>query len=153
MMPERMRAASEADASRLAEIDRLQNPEPWSETLFRDTIAAGGCRLALDASGRICGFVVVQRVLDECEILGIAVEPVQQRCGIGARLLSAALDEARAAGVRTCYLEVRASNEAAQALYLAHGFVPNGRRKAYYGVGAGREDALLLRLDMNTREP
>lgn len=151
-MPEGLRDACATDARRLAEIDGLQNPSPWSESLFHASIAAGQCRLAVDASGRICGFVVVQTVLDECEILGLAVEPGQQRRGIGTRLLSAALAQARAQGVRTCHLEVRASNEAAQSLYHAHGFVPNGRRKAYYGAGAAREDALLLRLEMATRE-
>ncbi|MBK6290004.1 MAG: ribosomal protein S18-alanine N-acetyltransferase [Gammaproteobacteria bacterium] len=153
MVSEGVREACATDARRLAEIDALQNPGPWSETLFRDSIAAGQCRLAVDASGRICGFVVFQTVLDECEILGIAVEPGQQRRGIGTRLLSAALAEARAQGARACYLEVRVSNEAAQSLYLAHGFVPNGLRKAYYGAGAAREDALLLRLEMAAREP
>jgi ribosomal-protein-alanine N-acetyltransferase len=149
-MPETLRAARAGDAARLAEIDRLVNPSPWSEALFRDSIGASRCRVsvALDSSGRIGGFVVVQAVLDECEILAIAVDPARQRQGIGARLLAAALIEAGRLGARTCHLEVRASNRAAQAFYAARGFVSAGRRKAYYGAGASREDALLLRLEM-----
>ena len=82
-------------------------------------------------------------VVDEAEIANLAVEPAARRSGAGRLLLDSALGEAAARGVRTVYLEVRESNEAARSLYASRGFDEIGRRRAYYAHP--REDALVLR--------
>jgi ribosomal-protein-alanine N-acetyltransferase len=68
----------------------------------------------------------------------------RRRRGIGQALLEAGLAAVRSRGGREVFLEVRASNAAAQALYLGHGFRPAGRRRGYYQRPS--EDALVLHL-------
>lgn len=83
------------------------------------------------------GLCFVPRGVGEAEILNLAVAPTYRRQGVASQLLRALLPLAD-----VWFLEVRASNEAAQRLYLAQGFQPMGRRKRYYSDG---EDALLYR--------
>jgi ribosomal protein S18 acetylase RimI-like enzyme len=80
----------------------------------------------------------------EAEIHDLAVAPSLQRRGGGRALVSALLREAGASGIERLHLEVRESGKAAQALYRQLGFVPNGRRAAYYADTG--EDALCLTL-------
>jgi ribosomal-protein-alanine N-acetyltransferase len=79
-------------------------------------------------------------VLDEVQLLSLAVAPEFRRHGVGRTLLARLLEDVRAAGVRRLTLEVRESNAAAQALYRGLGLVPEGARPRYY---AGGETALL----------
>ena len=99
------------------------------------------------ASGpRVVGFAECLRVVDEAELLALAIAPVCRGRGFGQWLLAQVLAELREAGCRRCLLEVRRSNEAAQRLYCKAGFVPEGVRKAYYPplqTGGEPEDALL----------
>lgn len=81
----------------------------------------------------------------EAELIDIRVLSHHQGTGIGRRLLSKALDELGSERVSTVYLEVRESNVAAQKLYTRLGFLPEGRRAAYYPTIEGREDAVLMR--------
>lgn len=83
-------------------------------------------------------------VLDEAELLDIGVAPTARRQGLGARLLAEVIATARAAGATRLMLEVRAGNQAAQALYQRAGFMVTGRRKGYYPAPDGREDACLM---------
>lgn len=76
--------------------------------------------------------------------MNLAVAPEHRREGLGARLLEEGLGLLRARGARQVYLEVRAGNEAARALYERRGFRPVGRRSGYYRNPA--EDAIVLRL-------
>jgi ribosomal-protein-alanine N-acetyltransferase len=90
----------------------------------------------------IMGFIATRIASDELHINNMAVREEWRQAGIGSRLLSAALEEAKRRGVRRSFLEVRASNEAAQALYSKFGFSANGRRSNYYVDPA--EDALVM---------
>jgi [ribosomal protein S18]-alanine N-acetyltransferase len=87
-------------------------------------------------------------VLDEAEVHTIAVDPDHRRRGVGGVLLAGLLEALAAREVATVHLEVRADNDAALALYAAHGFVRVGLRPAYYADGT---DALLLRRDLQVR--
>jgi len=91
--------------------------------------------------GYLCGSVVV----GEFHIDNIAVEPRVRRQGVGKTLLLAALREAARVGAKVVFLEVRASNLTAQALYRRFGFTVVGRRRRYYTGPA--EDALIMCLD------
>lgn len=88
------------------------------------------------------GFVVGWCIADELELLDVAVRPSARRKGIAQSLVNGLLTLAQETGARTAFLEVRASNEAAQALYRGLGFEEVGRRRKYY---PGGEDALLFR--------
>ena len=89
------------------------------------------------------GFLVAHGILDEWEIENIAVAGPARRRGLGSRLLVEFLDQARAKGARTLFLEVRESNHAARALYQKWSFEESGRRPRYYSEPI--EDAIIYR--------
>lgn len=76
----------------------------------------------------------------EAELLRIAVAPTARRQGLARRLLEASESWLRSEGIQDLYLEVRPSNQPAQALYEVMGWQQQRLRKAYYRDG---EDALV----------
>lgn len=91
------------------------------------------------------GFALTRSILDEAELLLLAVHPDFARHGIGRGLLLSAMDAARDLGVSTMNLEVRADNPAV-ALYDSVGFLQVGIRRGYYRGNDGRvRDALTYR--------
>lgn len=134
----------------MAAIDRLGSSSPWSERQFHAACAAEGRDAGAwvaEVDHRIAGFLVWQRVLDEASIHNVAVAPQARRRGIASHLLRhlrASLPE----DTRRCLLEVRASNHGALTLYRGLGFVEDGRRRDYYPTAHGREDAVLMSLDL-----
>jgi ribosomal-protein-alanine N-acetyltransferase len=99
-------------------------------------------------SRRIAGYLITRIFEEEGEILNVAVAPENRRQGLGAGLLDHALGDLKQRGVSTIFLEVRASNEAALALYVGKGFQPIGRRRDYYR--RPMEDAMVLRWEAST---
>ncbi|MEJ7935177.1 GNAT family N-acetyltransferase [Sphingobium sp. AN558] len=96
----------------------------------------------------ILGFALVRSVLDECELLLLAVDPLWRGRGIGRQLLDHSLAVARRRGITSMNLEVRASNGAVK-LYEDAGFEYVHRRPGYYRGNDGQlHDALSFRLDM-----
>ena len=93
---------------------------------------------------RIGGFLVAREVVDEVEILNLAVLPKFRRQGMGSELLNTALKEASDRGAVHAYLEVRASNGPAIEFYKRHDFSVLDRRVRYYQ--SPTEDALILAL-------
>lgn len=83
--------------------------------------------------GRIVGFAFLKVLLDEGEILRIAVLPDERKKGIGQALLARLIKEAYEAGVQSIFLEVREKNTSARALYEKNGFEAYSERKNYYG--------------------
>jgi ribosomal-protein-alanine N-acetyltransferase len=119
-------------------------PRPWSRDEFSALLAEPGSILTVEASGFALGRVI----LDEAELLTIAVDPSMRRKGLGRRLLAGFLDTAAARGARSVFLEVAADNAPAMGLYLAAGFAKVGLRPGYYRDANGRHaDAVLLRRD------
>jgi ribosomal-protein-alanine N-acetyltransferase len=137
----RLEPAGPADAPELARIARASFPDPWSEAVLRAELARPtAVALVARAGGGVAGYALGWRVLDEVQLLSLAVAPEFRRHGVGRTLLARLLEDVRAAGVRRLTLEVRESNAAAQALYRGLGLVPEGARPRYY---AGGETALL----------
>ena len=147
-MAHALRLARPGDENTLAMIDLSVNFNPWTENQF--AVVCGGGKgeqmwaLLVEEDDCIDGFVVVSQVLDEASINSIAVDPSQQRKGLGQSLLRGALARAQRAGATRGLLEVRRSNAAAIRMYEENGFVLDGVRKNYYPVVGGREDALLM---------
>lgn len=132
------------DAAHLAAIHAASftNPRPWTAAEIAGLLDMTGSFLA-EVPG---GFVLGRVVLDEAELLTIAVEPQARRRGLGAALVSAFESRAQGLGATLGFLEVAADNLAATALYTGAGWQVCGRRKGYYRDGPGGPvDALLMR--------
>ena len=93
----------------------------------------------------IIAYLCVWVVFEELRFLTLAVDSAFRRQGIGFQLVSYALQLGISKGTRRALLEVRQSNEAAQALYEKFGFYRYGARKGYYTNP--EEDAILMWLD------
>jgi len=118
-------------------------PRPWRADEFATLLASPLVALIAEPGG----FALVRIIADEAELLTIAVQPDLRRKGLGARLLSAALDQTAKRGAVSMFLEVAATNQPALALYQRAGFRPVGRRPGYYIGPDARDDALILRRD------
>jgi ribosomal-protein-alanine N-acetyltransferase len=93
------------------------------------------------AGGEIVGYAGLAAAGDQSDVQTIAVHPDHQRRGIGGALLSALLAEARLRGAAATFLEVRADNPGAQAMYEGFGFERIGLRSGYYDDGT---DAIMM---------
>jgi len=94
------------------------------------------------------GFILIQVIAEEAEILTICIVPAHRSKKAGRLLLETAIGQARERGATKMFLEVAETNLAARRIYGLAGFVPVGRRKAYYpggGGATGAADALVLR--------
>jgi len=125
-------------------------PYPWSRGNFVDAVASGyDCWTLRDVGKELAGYYLLMYALDEAHLLDVALAAGRQRHGLGRRLLDEVADRARSQGMTSILLEVRPSNERALDVYRRHGYVHIGRRKGYYPAGAaGREDAIVMRLDL-----
>lgn len=138
----RFRPATRDDLPVLLEIEQECFSHPhWKEKDFLED----DCQVA-ELDGAIAGFLVSNQTFHgdadsagEREILNLAVRPCFRRMGIASALLKQQL-----AHRATLFLEVRASNQAAQALYHQFGFVEIGRRHGYYQ--APEETAIVMRM-------
>jgi ribosomal-protein-alanine N-acetyltransferase len=125
-------------------IEGLVYPRPWSLGAFLSELSMRTSRVYVVAKegGSVVGFAGLMVTLDEGHITTIAVDPGDQRRGIGARLLLTLSKAAIARGCVGLTLEVRVSNEPAQAMYRRFGYAPAGVRKGYYAEN--NEDALVM---------
>jgi [ribosomal protein S18]-alanine N-acetyltransferase len=128
---------------------------PWSLGNFRDALLAGYQTLVAECDHRIIAFGVLMLAPGEAQILNVSVVPDHRREGLGRAIMKRFLDTARARGAEQCFLEVRASNAGAIALYATEGFVTVGRRDGYYPMTATtpREDALVMRRALSLQDP
>jgi ribosomal-protein-alanine N-acetyltransferase len=112
---------------------------------LRHNLQANSCKIWLKfKKDRIQGFASFLCCLDTAELLDLIIHPQYRRQGYASFLLQYSLNELFLAGITTCHLEVRVSNEAAIALYESVGFRRVGRRPGYYCEAQTAEDALLF---------
>ena len=135
------------------EIDMLSFSLPWPERSFRFELAENPVSRGwvAESGGRIAAMLVLWLIIDEAHIATIATHPDFRRQGFGEQLMIAALLSAQAEGAVHAFLEVRAGNTAALALYKKYGFIVAGARPRYYKDN--NEDAVLMNLeDLNGLE-
>ena len=119
--------------------------DPWSVNALSDMLENPLSHfLAAEKDGRIIGYISSRTVLDEGEILRVAVDEAERECGVGSALLAKLL--ADTPGIRIWNLEVREHSIPAIALYKKFGFLPLGKRKAYYRHPT--EDAVLMQMTL-----
>lgn len=140
-------------ADHLDQIEEIENvcfTDPWSRRLLDDMLVLPGAVAlsAVDVSGTVLGYLSAQVVLDEGYINNVAVRPQNRRMGVAAALLEELQQVALEMELSFLTLEVRASNEAAQALYAKHGYLEMGCRRGYYVHP--KEDAILMTLEFTT---
>lgn len=143
-----LRPMTEEDLDWVVEAETHLHAFPWTKGNFSDSLAAGYRCSILQADGRPIAYAVVLHVLDEAHLLNISVVTSAQRKGAGTQLLAYLRTQAATQGARHFFLEVRPSNGAAISLYRKSGFTEIGRRKAYYPALEGREDAIVMKLDL-----
>jgi len=135
-----IRLATAADIAAVSAIEQSVFADPWTPSAFHAML--GSHALVAVSNGDIEGYIFARSMADEGEVLNLAVRQGSRRKGLGRRLLGRILAEFAEQGIRTVYLEVRASNSAGRAFYQDMGFREVGRRRAYYS--RPREDALVL---------
>ena len=133
-------------------IDGLSFSMPWPKSAYlHDMIDNPKAMLRVaegiskDSEKGIVGMIDVWLILDEAHIATLAVHPKHRGQGIATGLIELVLFEAHHRGASTAMLEVRTSNQAAQALYKHFGFKVVHRRPRYYVDN--KEDALLMNLE------
>jgi [ribosomal protein S18]-alanine N-acetyltransferase len=122
--------------------------EAWTEAQCLGVLTMSGSSLLIASTDGPVGFALSRCVIDECELMLIAVLPTEQGRGIGRALLDSVIADTRTAGTASIFLEMRSDNNAL-ALYAAAGFVEVGRRRGYYrGINGQLHDALTCRLNL-----
>ncbi len=145
-----LRQAGPRDLPALVALEAACYTHPWTVAQIAEEMAVAppGGVFVLEAAPRreglrdLCAYCAFRLVLDEMHVMNLAVAPPARRRGLGRRLLRFALRRAARAGAKTAFLELRAGNEGALALYESLGFRRLSRRRAYYRQPV--EDALVL---------
>ena len=146
-----LRRLTVSDGDALFRLETLSFPsDAWSRSQLEQQLTdARSTNLGVFASEGLAGFVLAKSLFDESELYQIAVSPDQQGRGLAQQLLNALIAELKRESIARVMLEVRASNLRAIDLYTRFGFTVDGRRKDYYLIESGREDALLLSYQVN----
>ncbi len=134
---------NEGHVAQVAALEKLCFSDPWSETSVASELDNPlSLWLIAEEEGTVLGYVGSQTVLDETDMMNIAVRPECRRRGIAAALIGELVNQLRAHGSHVLRLEVRESNVPAIALYESMGFTQLGLRKNYYRNP--KENALIL---------
>ncbi|MEG0862735.1 ribosomal protein S18-alanine N-acetyltransferase [Pseudomonas caricapapayae] len=137
------RRMTEADLDAVLKIEYAAFSHPWTRGIFLDGLKSYEIWLMFEGEQQV-GHGVINVIIDEAHLLNITVKPESQGRGLGLRLLEELMKRAYQMNGRECFLEVRASNQSAYRLYERYGFNEIGRRRDYYPVAGGREDALVM---------
>ena len=139
-----IRKMTDREVPQVAELEKLCFAMPWSEKSVAGELdnPLALWLVAMDGES-LAGYVGSQTVMDETDMMNLAVTPQFRRQGVGEALVNALVASLKELGSRCLTLEVRDSNGPARALYAKLGFAEVGRRRGYYRDP--REDALILR--------
>ena len=121
----------------------------WTKKALEQAIngALSGSYIALVGVDEVIGYAVASYLFDQADVQNIIVNQPYRGQGMGRNLLQTLTQDLMRQGVKSIFLEVRASNRAAVKLYQSTGFVHIQKRRNYYpGVDGKREDAFVFSL-------
>ena len=144
----KIRPMDDDDLDAVMALEARSYPFPWTEGIFSDCLRVGYNCWVYCHDQRVVGYAVMSIAAGEAHLLNICIEQVLRGHGLGRRLLQRLLTLASQHGADSVFLEVRASNRGALHLYQSAGFNEIGLRRGYYPVDGGREDAIVLALDL-----
>jgi ribosomal-protein-alanine N-acetyltransferase len=140
--------ATPGDAQAMATLHGASFHRGWSDGEFEHLLLDRNIVAHRATAGRnVVGFIISRLVLEEAEILSIAVAPSRRGKGLARQLLDLNLRRLAGLGARTVFLEVEEGNVPARRLYRRAGFRQVGRRESYYPAAQGAA-ALILRRDL-----
>lgn len=138
-----LRRAGSNDLPSIHALEATCFSDPWSEDALRrafgDTITEF---VVIEDDGDVFGYAMFSVVLEDAEIMSVAVAPDRRGCGAGRALMHTVLESASERGATQCFLEVRASNTPARALYASLGFTEVRTIRSYYRRPT--EDAIVM---------
>lgn len=130
--------------AQVAELEKLCFSDPWSEKSVASELDNQlALWLVAEDKGSVLGYIGSQTVLDETDMMNVAVHPDYRRRGVAEALITALIAQLKERGSHSLTLEVRVSNRPAVDLYGKLDFQFAGLRKNYYRNP--KEDALILR--------
>ncbi len=133
----------EKDLDNVAAIECLVQTHPWSKQQFQESLESYQCTV-YEYNHQVVGFCILQPVLDEANLLLMAIHPNQQGKGLGYELLDYSIQQLKNNPIQI-FLEVRESNTAAIHLYEKAGFHQIDLRKNYYpNLDGSREHAVIM---------
>jgi [ribosomal protein S18]-alanine N-acetyltransferase len=144
----RIRRMVSTDLDAVVEIEREVFLFPRTRGNFSDSIESGYHCLILEQAGEVFGYGVMTIGAEEAHLLTLSVAAGSQRKGWGERLLREFIHIAKERLARTMFLDVRESNRSAARLYERLGFRQIAKRRGYYPAMGGREDSLVMELEL-----
>ena len=133
-----IRPATFGDLDGVVALEREAFPAPWRREFFEGELQqAGRLNLVALRGGHLVAYVFAMSIFDEMHVNKIAVARSERRQGIALELMARCFDFARQNAIATISLEVRVSNEGAQAFYRKLGFARSHVRSRYYPDGEG----------------
>lgn len=148
----RLHAMQPADLDAVMAVERAAYAFPWTRENFASSLASGylaECLFDPQEARHLLGYYVVQPGVQEMHLLNITVAVPAQRRGWGRRLMQALCVRCVQHACPRLWLEVRVGNAGARALYEQLGFTQAGVRRGYYPAPGGREDAIVMGLDLS----
>ncbi|AMW78054.1 ribosomal-protein-alanine N-acetyltransferase RimI [Acinetobacter sp. TGL-Y2] len=138
-----IRLMQHTDVSTVVNIEKMVQSHPWTVSQFQDSVDAY-VSTVIEHQGKVVGFCILQPVVDEANLLLMAIDPAVQGKGLGFKLLDQSLQLLKNNPVQI-FLEVRESNLAAIALYEKSDFHQIDIRKNYYPKPqGGKENAIIM---------
>ena len=147
-MPALYRRMTADDLDAVARIERDVHAHPWTRGNFADSLESDHHCWIVEDGSEIVAYGVLTVAAGEAHLLNLSVAREWQRRGLGSHMTRFLMKLARDHGAQALFLEVRPSNTAARALYSRSGFAEVGRRRDYYPAAEGREDAVLMQVNL-----
>lgn len=149
----RIRPMKKIDIKGIHEIEKQVYDFPWSEGVIKDCLIAGYHCWVCEQLDEIFAYGILSvAAAGESHVMNLCVAPAVQKRGYGRKMMQHLIDEARRQDAGLLLLEVRPTNETAIGLYESMGFNEIGRRKDYYPGVNGREDAVMMALELNLEQ-